>query len=138
MHALRYGLLAAFFVVVVTGCEHADPLEPDRIQPTLSSIQTNVFDTNCALSGCHRGSRAPLGLDLSAGNARANLVNVESQERSNLFRVEPGDPDDSYLVRKIEGGPDIVGDRMPRGRPPLSNEAIDAIRTWIENGAPDN
>lgn len=121
---------------LLAGCEHADPLGANDTSPTLSNIQTNVFNTSCAVSGCHRGAGAPLGLDLSAGNARDNLVNVDSREVPDLLRVDPGDPDDSYLVMKIEGAPGIVGARMPRGRPPLSDEQIQLIRAWIEAGAP--
>lgn len=129
-------LLAAVFSVA--GCEHADPLSAGGLEPTLSDIQANIFSTSCALSGCHLGSGAPLGLDLSEGQAHGNLVNVQSQEVPSLLRVDPGDPDASYLVRKIEGGPDIVGERMPRGRAPLSSEQIGLIRQWIQDGAPDN
>jgi hypothetical protein len=123
---------------LTAGCEHADPLGANDTAPTLSSIQATIFNTSCAVSGCHRGSAAPLGLDLSAGNAHGNLVNVSSQEVPDLLRVEPGNPDDSYLVRKIEGGPNIIGERMPRGRPPLSDAQIQRIRAWIEDGAPAN
>ena len=123
---------------LTAGCEHADPLGANDTTPTLSNIQTTIFNASCAVSGCHRGSDAPLGLDLSAGNAHDNLVNVSSQEVPDLLRVEPGNPDDSYLVRKIEGGPNIVSERMPRGRPPLSDEQIQLIRAWIEDGAPAN
>ena len=37
-----------------------------------------------------------------------------------------------------KGRPEIVGDRMPRGRAPLPPEAIAAIRQWIADGAQDN
>lgn len=77
-------------------------------------------------------------MNLSAGRAHENLVNVQSSERPELFRVEPGAPDDSYLVHKIEGRSSIVGQQMPLGREPLSQEEINAIRTWIEDGAPAN
>lgn len=123
---------------LMAGCEHADPLGANDPAPTLSNIQATLFNTSCAVSGCHRGSAAPLGLDLSPGNAHGNLVNVSSQEVPDLLRVEPGNPDDSYLVRKIEGGPNIVGERMPRGRPPLTDAQIQRIRAWIEDGAPAN
>jgi len=108
------------------------------VQPTLSSIQENVFSTSCALSGCHAGPNPQQGMNLSAGQAHENLVNVRSNERPSLFRVNPGAPDDSYLVHKIEGRSSIVGERMPLGGERLSQEKIDAIRTWIENGAPEN
>lgn len=123
---------------LAAGCEHADPLGANDTTPTLSNVQTNIFNTSCAVSGCHRGSSAPHGLDLSVGNAHGNLVNVESGGVPNLLRVDPGDPDDSYLVMKLEGHSDIVGARMPLGGPYLSEEQIQLIRTWIEEGAPNN
>lgn len=130
-------LLGALLLpVLAMGCEHADPLGANDPTPTLGSVQTDIFNTSCAVSGCHRGSNAPLGLDLSAGNAHENLVNVPSEEMPELLRVDPGDPDDSYLVMKIEGAPNIAGGRMPLGRPPLSDEQIERIRAWIEAGAP--
>ena len=140
MRTLISLLLVFSITVLAAGCEHADPLDPNRIDPTLSSIQMNIFDLNCALPGCHAGPNPQQGQDLSAGQAHANIVNVRSMERSdlNLFRVAPGDPDNSYLVWKIEGRPEIVGDRMPRGRAPLPPEAIAAIRQWIADGAQDN
>ena len=51
-----------------------------------------------------------------------------------LNRVEPGDPDMSYLVWKIEGRSGIVGARMPLGGV-LPDENIQTIRDWIEAGA---
>jgi hypothetical protein len=67
------------------------------------------------------------------------LVVTPSNEVPDLFRVEPGNPDDSYIVRKLEGDPSIVGTRMPPPpRAPLDQEEIDVIRQWIIDGALDN
>lgn len=124
-------------VLGLSACEHAGPMGTGtEIQPTLSSIQTNVFSTSCAVSGCHAGPNPQQSLNLSAGQARENLVNVQSRERPELFRVEPGAPDNSYLIHKIEGRSSIVGQQMPLGQEPLSPNEINAIRTWIEEGAP--
>lgn len=121
---------------MLTACEHADPIDTGGIQPTLESIQTNIFDRSCALSGCHVGSNAPQGLDLSAGNARENLVDVASREVPSLLRVDPEDPDDSYLVIKIEGDDQrMLGARMPLNMSALSQEKISAVREWIAEGA---
>ncbi len=46
----------------------------------------------------------------------------------------PGNPDQSYLIQKIEGHA-AVGARMPLGAPPLPQSTIDVIRQWIANGA---
>lgn len=137
-----------FFVSIVSlgvgltalGCEHADPAgaEADRVRPTLQSIQENVFSTSCALAGCHAGSSPQQGLNLSAGRAHENLVDVRSNERPDLLRVAPGAPDSSYLIHKVEGRSSIVGEQMPLGGEPLSQEEISALRTWIERGAPEN
>ncbi len=133
-------LTAGLMLLFIWSCERAGPVQPTQggLQPTLSSIQANIFSQKCALSGCHLGSSAPLGLELSEGKARGNLVNVASQEAPKLLRVAPGNPDQSYIIRKIEGAPGIIGERMPRGRDPLSQAEIDAIRQWIQDGAPDN
>ena len=135
-HTLVLGILAA---VAAPGCEHAGPLEAEGVlEPTLSSIQENIFSTSCALSGCHLGGSAPLGLDLSEGRARDNLVDVPSAEVPELMRVEPGNPEDSYLVIKLEGSARLAPGtgRMPLGRSPLSPEQIRVVREWIAAGAP--
>jgi hypothetical protein len=52
-----------------------------------------------------------------------------------LQRVAPSNPNDSYLIRKLEAGPNIVGNRMPPVGSPLDQTTIDSIRLWITNGA---
>ena len=95
-------------------------------------IQQTVFTPLC--TQCHQGSGAPLGLRLDAGNSYAMLVGVASVEVPGLLRVEPGLPDRSYLVRKVEGSAS-VGGRMPLGGPSLPQSSIDLIRSWIAGGA---
>ena len=104
--------------------------------PTLTSIQTNVFTPRC--SGCHNGVGAflPGAMNLtSASSSFASLVGVTSLEVPTLQRVAAGNPNNSYLIRKLEGGPNIVANRMPLGGPFLPQTTIDAIRLWITNGA---
>ena len=104
--------------------------------PTLAAIQANIFTAIC--TQCHTGSAAPEGMALDAGVARQNIVGVPSNQIPGLLRVNPGKPDSSYIVWKIEGRDGIGGLRMPRNLPPLSADQIAAIRQWIENGAEDN
>lgn len=101
-------------------------------EPTLSNIQARVFTPICIQ--CHVGASAPQGLRLDSVNSFDDLVGVPSQEVSSLFRVSPSDPDNSYLVQKIEGTAS-VGGQMPLGGPPLPAEDIQLIRQWITNGA---
>lgn len=111
---------------------------PGNEQPgsvTLTTLQTNIFGAIC--SRCHTGASAPHGLRLdSEENSYAFLVGHVSEEMPDMLRVKPGKPDESYMVKKIEGDPSIVGNRMPLGGPYLSQEQIASIRDWITNGAP--
>jgi hypothetical protein len=115
--------------------ENGRPLEEEAqaLQPTLASIQRNVFTPVC--TSCHAGASAPLGLRLEEGASYALLVNAPSAEVPTVLRVAPGDPAASYLVQKIEGTA-AVGGRMPLNGPPLSADVIAVIRQWIAEGAP--
>lgn len=114
------------------------------LQPTFSSIQHEIFETTdpsgrLACTNCHTsaGGRAPLGgLDLTSAVAYNNLVGVASRGKPGAIRVIAGDADNSYIVHKLEGSPDIVGVRMPRGNGPfLTDGQMLVIRRWIELGA---
>lgn len=110
---------------------------PLSASTTLSEIQANIFNRSCAFSGCHAGASPAAGQNLSEGRSFSNLVNVPSSQNSAFIRVLPGDPDNSLLIRKLEG-PVPFGSRMPLGRQPLDSEAIQSIRDWISAGALDN
>jgi len=103
-------------------------------EPTLANIQARVFTPIC--TQCHVGAAAPQGLRLDAVNAFDNLAGVPSNEVGGLLRVDPFNPDDSYLVQKIEGTA-AVGAQMPLAGPPLPDEDMMLIRQWILEGAMD-
>jgi hypothetical protein len=73
---------------------------------------------------------------LDAAHSYAAIVGVPSVENPALDRIKPGDPDNSYLVRKIQGGPNISGGQMPLHETPLPQSTIDQIRQWVTDGAP--
>src|SRR5262245_11596596 len=98
-----------------------------------------IFTASCAaVSGCHTGSFPAQGMNLSSGMAYAAIVRVASLEVPSLDRVAPGDPANGYLVRKINGGPSILGARMPLGGPFLTSAEIALITNWVQQGAPNN
>ena len=107
---------------------------------TLSRVQP-IFTGNCTFSGCHAGSSPAQGMSLVAGQAFSNVVNVPAIELPTMNRVTPNQPDNSYLVHKVQdthvdvGG---SGGRMPLNRSPLSQSDIDLIRAWIQAGAQSN
>ena len=97
------------------------------------SIQDNVFTPIC--TKCHIGAGAPQGLQLDAAHSYSLLVGVASAEQPSVMRVAPGNPDASYIIRKLQGTPGISGQQMPFGGPYLPQSTIDVIRQWITNGA---
>ncbi len=97
-----------------------------------------IFTANCALSGCHTGANPTGSLNLAAGSSRAQLVNIAAVGFPGATRVIPGDASNSYLIRKLEGGPSISGVRMPDGAPALPTATIQKIRDWITAGALNN
>jgi hypothetical protein len=106
------------------------------LAPTLASVQANIFNPSCIV--CHSGANAPQGLRLDAANSFTNLVGVASRENASFLRVAPGDPNQSYLIRKLEGTAS-VGAQMPLGGPPIPQATIDFVRQWITDGAlPDS
>ena len=137
------GILLAPLVLALVACTagNGEGLDqngqPIPINPPAASqfqeIQDTVFTPIC--TQCHIGANAPQGLRLDAANSYAMLVNVSSNEVPSLLRVNPGNPDQSYIVQKILGTA-AVGARMPRGQAPLPQDRIDLIRSWIAAGAP--
>lgn len=131
-----YALVALAAAMLAASC-FSDPASDalgGGIEPTLSSIQENIFSPTCALSGCH-APPAQYDLDLTSGHARASLVGVPSQEQPSRFRVIAGNAAESYMYMKVTGDPRISEERMPFGGPPLGAEELEAIRTWIDGGA---
>lgn len=95
-----------------------------------------IFTTNCTFSSCHDSVSPQQGMDLT--DAYTYTVNVTSNEKPSLHRIEPGDVYRSYLYLKIIGDPSISGLQMPRLLTPLTSNKIATIRNWILNGAPNN
>jgi len=113
------------------------PPPPPTFGANFSEIQSNVFTPTCAVSGCHFGPGAQQGLNLEAANSYALLVGIASSESPGVLRVAPGDPENSYLIQKLEGTA-AAGGRMPLNGSPLPQATIDTIRQWITDGAIDD
>ncbi len=113
------------------------PPPPPPLTAVFSSIQAGVFTPTCATAGCHSGAGAQQGLRLDATNSFGMLVGVASTEVPTIMRVAPGDPNNSYLIQKLEGTA-AVGVRMPNGLPALPMATITTIRQWITDGATDD
>lgn len=142
----RIGSILVLVFLAFIGCEGKIITEADFANEnnnngspalTFAEIQTQVFTPRCATSGCHTGPNPQMGQNLSAGQAYTNIVNVNSIENPALKRIDPFNSADSYLIRKLRGQ-NISGNRMPNGRPPLSNSIINSMAAWVDAGAPNN
>lgn len=93
----------------------------------------DILDEHCAFAGCHIGPGSQKGMDLSEEAAAASLINVKSVEMPQFMRVKPGEAQNSYIIKKLMGAPEISGERMPKGSKPLTREQIAAIAQWIQS-----
>ena len=115
-----------------------------NLEPTFASIQSDIFQASDSLgrtpcTQCHTstGRNPSGGFDMNPDVSYANLVGASVREKPGAIRVIPGDPDNSYLIQKLEGAGGIVGRRMPFNGPPyLTDGQIKIIRRWIQIGAP--
>jgi hypothetical protein len=100
-----------------------------------------IFNASCTDAQCHDANMPQQGLSLTAGVAYGALVNVSSTQNTcaSYKLVQPGHPEQSYLVFKLAGsGACFSGSRMPKGAPALSAAQLQLFRDWIANGAPNN
>lgn len=104
-------------------------------------IQEYVFDKSCANSVCHAAPANAGNLNLSYGFSYEDLVGAVPQNpaaaAAGMKLVDPGNPENSFLLTKLMG-PTVPaqGSRMPFGGGMLHTGKIDAVRMWIEAGAP--
>jgi hypothetical protein len=142
-------LLVAFVGIAGVACDESltSLVGPTpNLQPTFSSIQAEIFEKTdsagrSACTTCHSntGHNPSGGMNLNHDVAYAQIVNAPTRTPVGKIRVIPGDPDNSYLIHKLEGSADISGKRMPNNGPPyLTDGQILVIRRWIAIGAPNN
>ena len=126
----------------LVGCQNVDrsgSTEPQSRHLTAgishAEIVQPIWDRNCT-DGCHPGNESMLSLRTEF--AWQSLVNIPAIETPLMDRVEPGEPDHSYLIHKIEdthlevGG---MGFAMPSATERLTDDELAAIREWIEGGS---
>jgi hypothetical protein len=140
-----YILLGA---VLAAGCgaENENSTVADRDAPGFVQLHEQVLSVSCASAACHSGSGiAGLSFDdpqvaydhLVSGQP----VNAGAVEEG-LVLVDPGNPDGSFLLRKLET-PQAnltaagLGGFMPLGATEVPGpDTLAAFRRWIEAGAP--
>ena len=99
----------------------SDPKYPDENVGPISfadNIQTPIFNVKCA--GCHNSSSPAGGLDLTEGNAYANI--------NNATYINLGTPPQSLIYTKP----------LTSHGATYSTSEADIVLAWIEEGAIDN
>ena len=124
-------------LLIISGCGKEKCTESDTgvIIESFSDIQENVFTPSCAVSGCHSGQNPDAGLNLQAGQAYANIYEVNSGQNPQLKLIKAGDSEQSYLLQKMNG--QGQGQVMPTSGK-LDKPVRDAIAKWIDDGALEN
>lgn len=105
-------------LLLLSGCGGDDTLYT-LVEPTFSSIRSQILTRSC--QSCHSAETAA---SLGEGNVLVTYSDV-------LNYVTSGNPNISLFYTQLNSG------SMPKtGKLPQQN--IDAVKTWIENGAQNN
>ncbi|MCA9588024.1 MAG: hypothetical protein KC657_22025 [Myxococcales bacterium] len=102
---------------------------PLPAQPFTTATLQAYFSSRC--SPCHTSSTSG---GLSLNDFQTTTINVPAVGLPSMARITPGDPSQSYLVRKIEGTHRDVGGtggQMPLGGPALAAGDIDLIKRYV-------
>ena len=91
------------------GCQSAETVEI-KSGVSYQNEVASIISQNCATSGCHNGSRSPNLSMLTSIQINASRVNIRTLGRS----------------------------MPPRSRTPLTDEQIQLINCWVNDGALDN
>ncbi len=133
-----YGLLA-YAGEAAIGSEFASdaPCAPGaNVKPGFVSYTRDVVPllsrAGCLDSSCHGGAEPASEYHL--GSYEGLFGPGKEARNFGMCDVVPGNLDQSFLLEKVGPRP-RVGERMPNGNPPLRNDEIALLRTWIFEGA---
>ncbi len=124
---ISFFLVLIFAAIIFVGCEDVlnNPIN-EPIPATGVSYSRNLqplFELKCNYSGCHNDQSKAGGLALTS------YFNTTR----NSFVVIAGDPDGSLLVQKIR-----TGHPIDMNYPSFKSEEVNAVVTWIKEGAKNN
>ena len=106
--------------IIMTSCNHKNDNIDALPEVSFSNEVLPIFQTGCAISGCHDQSTA------KEGEVYTNYENI-------LSSVDPGNPDNSKSYKSMTN----YFQTMPPDRP-LSAEERTKVRVWILQGAKNN
>jgi hypothetical protein len=103
--------------------------DPTESTEALEAKVVEIFEDACTM--CHDEGGDPT--DPGDLNLEVPLTSLIGQRSVVVDKplVDPGNPGGSYLLDKMYGTPDMVGDLMPLGMDPLPPEELEVISQWI-------
>ena len=104
--------------IALLSCTHNTPNAVDMPEICFESEVLPIFQTGCAISGCHDNITAEKGYIYSDYNSIMNTITAGDASKSKAFKAITS----------------LSGESMPPDRP-LSIDARILIRLWIEQGA---
>ena len=136
---LRPCLSGALALALLAGCgKGSDSADSggagSATGPSFERVRDEVLRPSCGFDTCH-GSGAGY-FTISEDMGANELRNIPANQIPEMMRVVPYDPDQSYLIWKMEPKAGIMGDAMP----PVPNsgpsdEQLQLVRDWISAGA---
>lgn len=126
-------VVAALTIFFISGCSDDETVNPassggGTLPDTVfySNVQP-IFSGNCAGSSCHIGAT-----NVGAGLLLDTRAHILAGSSGGLIKVViAGDGANSRLYQRVAG---ISTPRMPLNSPPLSQNNIDLIKKWIDDG----
>ena len=109
-----------------------------RCEPTLASLQHDVFGIGCGYDSCHGLNNPAWDLYLTTTDVESRLVGAPALACNGWTRVVPGSPEQSLLWRKLADPVPPCGAAMPLGFGRLPAPLLECVRQWIISlGEPD-
>src|SRR5262249_32624914 len=115
---------------LLAACAHESPPVPDSTGCV--DVPTGIFAVRCANAGCHGTSMPamPPNLDLVSPGVEARLVGKPSGEGCPGVLVDPIEPEESILYKKLKKT--YCGSQMPWMGEKLNDTELACVRAWIE------
>jgi hypothetical protein len=152
------GSLGIALAVLTSGCpeeaavcrDYSPPASFDAQNPKVSFARDvmPIVSGSCAFTSCHGSALGNANGVSLGGNDAAKvhkaIVEVRSSKLPTMSYVKPGSPQESFLMRKVDGSHCVLstqctgsdcGQSMPRNDETLPIEWRDTIRRWILQGA---
>ena len=130
----RFAAAAALLAsaIAIVGCPPALE-DPERFLTTCPPDVSAeaLLRARCAGENCHGGSTAfAAHLDLVSPGLFGRMLDAPAAECEGSLLIASTKPEDSLLLRKLEGTA-FCGARMPLGSTPFGAGEVDCVRAWI-------